>query len=270
MPLLRRLCLLALLVALPAGAAELKIDLGHGAQTLESARLAARKDARQIDIPQDVAYHRPMRYLAVPLKALLAGATSADHLQFVASDGFAAEIPASLILDGHGAEAWLAVEDPASPWPALPGKSQGAGPFYVVWTRPEAGGVNPEQWPYQLAAIRRLDEVAARFPAMAPDASLPAGSPERRGFEVFQRICLACHTLNGQGDARLGPDLNIPYSPTEYLRADLLRAYVRDPQSLRRWPQAKMPGFDAKVLSDTDLDALLAYLRHMAGRKSGQ
>lgn len=270
MPLLRCLCLLVLLVTLPAGAAELKVDLGHGQRTLDSAQLAQSKDARAIDIPQDVAYHRPMRYRAVPLKALLAGATASDHLQFVASDGFAAEIPAALILASQGAEAWLAVEDPARPWPALPGKSQSAGPFYVVWTRPEAGGINPEQWPYQLAAIRRLDRVAVRFPAMAPDASLPAASPERRGFEVFQRICLACHTLNGQGDARLGPDLNIPYSPTEYLRADLLRAYVRDPQSLRRWPQAKMPGFDAKVLSDADLDALLAYLRHMAGRKSGR
>ena len=269
MPLLRRLCLLALLVTLPAGAAELKIDLGHGVRTLDSAQLAQRKDAQAIDIPQDVAYRRPMRYRAVPLSALLAGATAGDHLQFVASDGFAAEIPAALVLDGHGAQAWLAVEDPARPWPALPGKDHSAGPFYVIWTRPEAGGINPEQWPYQLAAIRRLDEVAARFPAMAPDASLPSASPERRGFEVFQRICLACHTLNGQGDARLGPDLNMPYSPTEYLRADLLRAYVRDPQSLRRWPQAKMPGFNAKVLSDADLDALLAYLRHMAGRKSG-
>lgn len=269
MPLLRRLCLLALWIALPAGAAELKIDLGHGARTLESAQLAGRKDARAIDVSQDVAYHKPMRYRAVPLKALLAGATPGDHLQFVANDGFAAEIPAALILDGHGAEAWLAVEDPGQPWPALPGKTQSAGPFYVVWTRPEAGGVNPEQWPYQLAAIRKMDEVATRFPAMAPDPALPAGSPERRGFEVFQRICLACHTLNGQGDAKLGPDLNLPYNPTEYLRADLLRAYVRDPQSLRHWPQAKMPGFDPKVLSDADLDALLAYLRHMAGRKSG-
>lgn len=269
MPLLRRLCLLALWIALPAGAAELKVDLGHGARTLESAQLAGRKDARAIDVSQDVAYHKPMRYRAVPLKALLAGATPGDHLQFVANDGFAAEIPAALILDGHGAEAWLAVEDSGQPWPALPGKTQSAGPFYVVWTRPEAGGVNPEQWPYQLAAIRKMDEVATRFPAMAPDPALPAGSPERRGFEVFQRICLACHTLNGQGDAKLGPDLNLPYNPTEYLRADLLRAYVRDPQSLRHWPQAKMPGFDPKVLSDADLDALLAYLRHMAGRKSG-
>jgi hypothetical protein len=28
-----------------------------------------------------------------------------------------------------------------------------------------------------------------------------------------------------------------------------------------------MPGFDTRALSDTDLDDLLAYLRHMAGRK---
>lgn len=270
MRLLRHLCLLALLVALPAGAAELKLDLGQGTRTLQSTELAERKDARTIDIAQDVAYRRSMRYRAVPLKALLAGATPADHLQFVADDGFAAEIPAALILAGHGAEAWLAVEDPGQPWPALPGKTQSAGPFYVVWTHPEAGGINPEQWPYQLAAIRKMDEVASRFPAMAPDPALPPGSPERHGFEVFQRICLACHTLNGQGDAKLGPDLNIPYNPTEYLRADLLRAYVRDPQSLRRWPQAKMPGFDPKALSDADLDALLAYLSHMAGRKHGK
>lgn len=269
MPLLRRLCLLALLVALPAGAAELKLDLGRGAQILDSAKLAARPDAREIDIPADVAYHRAMRYRAVPLEALLADVAAGDHLQFVASDGFAAEIPAALILDGHGAKAWLAVEDSARPWPALPGKSASAGPFYVVWTHPEAGGIGPEQWPYQLASVRKLDTVAARFPAIVPDPALPAASPERHGFEVFQRNCFACHTLNGQGDARLGPDLNIPHNPTEYLRADLLRAYVRDPQSLRHWPQAKMPGFDAKVMSDADLDALLAYLRHMAGRKTG-
>ena len=85
---------------------------------------------------------------------------------------------------------------------------------------------------------------------------------------MFQRTCLACHTLNGAGASQLGPDLNIPYGPTEYLRADLLRAYLRDPQSLRRWPQAKMPGFTRQALPDADLDAVLAYLRHMAGRKA--
>ena len=29
-----------------------------------------------------------------------------------------------------------------------------------------------------------------------------------------------------------------------------------------------MPGFDRKALSDADLDAVLAYLQHMAGRKA--
>ncbi|MNP11251.1 hypothetical protein D3C76_1034280 [compost metagenome] len=65
----------------------------------------------------------------------------------------------------------------------------------------------------------------------------------------------------------MGPDLNIPFSPTEYLSGDFLRRYIRDPQSLRQWPQAKMPGFDQAVLPDAELDKLVAYLRHMAGRK---
>lgn len=260
------LCLIALCLARPAAAAELRIDLGHGVATYRTGTLLRRGDARTIDVPADVAFHHPTRYRAVPLAALLEGIAAGDHLQFVAADGFAAEIPAALLLNKLGSEAWLAIEDPARPWPALPGHGS-AGPFYVVWTRPQAAHVGPEQWPYQLASIRRLASVAERFPAMLPDPSLPPGSEVRHGFAVFQRTCLACHTLNGQGDAKLGPDLNLPYNPTEYLRADLLRAFIRDPQSLRQWPQAKMPGFDAQALPDADLDAVLAYLRHMAGRK---
>lgn len=261
-------CLLALCLALPAKAAELKVDLGHGVMAYSSETLLKHPDARTIEVPADVAFRRTMHYRAVPLAALLEGIGPGDHLQFVASDGFAAEIPAALLLNTQGSEAWLAIEDPPRPWPALPDHGR-AGPFYVVWTRPQAAGVGPEQWPYQLASIRKLTDVAARFPALLPDPALPPDSEVRRGFAVFQRTCLACHTLNGQGDAQLGPDLNVPHNPTEYLRADLLRAFIRNPQSLRRWPQAKMPGFSTQALSDADLDAVLAYLRHMAGRKHG-
>ena len=265
-------CLLALgLLALgarePLRAAELTVELGHGTVHWTTAALLARPDAKTVSVPADVAFKRRMQYRAVPLADLLVGIVPADHLQFVGADGFAAEIPATLILNRHGSEAWLAIEEPGRPWPELPGQHGSAAPFYVVWTRPQAAGVGPEQWPYQLATIRKLDSVAARFPAILPDPALPADSPVRRGLAVFQRTCFACHALNGAGDAKLGPDLNIPHNPTEYLRADLLRAYIRNPQSLRRWPQAKMPGFDRQVLSDADLDALLAYLRHMAGRK---
>lgn len=260
-------CLLVLSLASTTRAAELRIELGSQRVSYQTATLLQRPDARLIDIPADIAFQRPMHYRAVPLQTLLDGITSTDHLQFVASDGFAAEIPAALILDQRGSKAWLAIEDPARPWPALPGAHGRAGPFYVVWTRPAAAGVGPEQWPYQLASIRRMDSVAQRFPAILPDPALPASSEVQRGFMVFQRTCFACHTLNGEGDASLGPDLNLPHNPTEYLRTDLLRAYIRNPQSLHRWPQARMPGFDKQVLSDADLDALLAYLQHMAGRK---
>jgi hypothetical protein len=36
---------------------------------------------------------------------------------------------------------------------------------------------------------------------------------------------------------------------------------------LRQWPQAKMPGFSAEVLPEADLQLLIGYLQHMAGRK---
>ena len=251
-----------------APASTLTIDTGGGPRTLTTEALLGRADAQDIVVPGDVAYHRPMRYRAVPLRALLTGVAPDAHLQFVALDGFSAEIPASLVFAGRGSTAWLAIEPPGEPWPPLADGKPSAGPFYVVWLRPEAGNVGSEQWPYQVASIQVRADPATRFPAMRPAPDLPANAPARRGFAVFQRNCIACHTLNGQGDARLGPDLNIPHSPIEYLRADMLRTLIRNPQDLRHWPQTKMPGFDRAALSDADLDDLIAYLTHMAGRKS--
>lgn len=261
-------CLVALCLALPVQAAELKIDLGHGPTVLGTTRLLARPDARTIVVPNDVAYGRTMHYHAVPLADLLPGIAPGDHLQFAASDGFTAEIPASAILNRQGARAWLAVEEPVHPWPDLPHGSRSAGPFYLVWTHPSAAHIGSEQWPYQLASISRTGSADALFPAIVPAATLPADSRVRRGFTVFKRTCFACHTLNGEGNATLGPDLNIPYNPTEYLRPDLLRAFIRNPQSLHRWPTAKMHGFPTQQdLSDSDLDAVLAYLKYMAKHK---
>lgn len=259
-------CLLWLGLPLLAQAAELRVDLGHGTQAWTTAQLLARPDAATVTIPDDVAFRRTMHYRAVPLRALLPGLRADQHLQFVATDGFAAEIPAAIILNRAGAKAWLAVEDPAQPWPPSADNGKRAGPFYLVWTHPQAAHVTTEEWPYQLAAIRALPGVDARFPVIVPEAN--AGAEVQRGFAVFKRTCFACHTMNGAGDARQGPDLNLPYNPTEYLRADLLRRFIRNPQTLHRWPEAKMQGFPTtKEMSDADLDAVLTYLRYMAQRK---
>ncbi|MCF5169210.1 c-type cytochrome [Pseudomonas canadensis] len=259
--------LLALLIALPVSAAQLTIELDHTRKTWQTADLLKHPQAQTVQIVDDVSYKRTMSYRAVPLAALLTGLKPESHLQAVALDGFAAELTAAPLLETHGARAWLAVEDPAQPWPALAEGKPSAGPFYLVWTDPQAGRISPEQWPFQISGIKQLKTVAERFPALLPDPKLAANDPINQGFVLFQKNCLACHRLNGAGDAQVGPDLNIPYNPTEYFGGDFLKRYIRDPQSLRHWPQAKMPAFAASVLPDGELDLLVGYLKHMAGRK---
>ncbi|ANY86072.1 MULTISPECIES: cytochrome c [Pseudomonas] len=263
----RCLALLTLLFCLPLSATQLHLELGNTTRQWQSEALLAHPQAQNISIEQDVSYKRPMHYRAVPLSALLEGVGADDHLQAVALDGFAAEMPAAPLLQAGPARAWLAVEDPAKPWPTLGNGKPSAGPFYLVWTNPKASGIRPEQWPFQITTIRRLPPVQARFPALLPDPKLSANDPVRRGFALFQQNCLACHRLNGAGDAQFGPDLNVPHNPTEYFQPGFLRRYIRDPQSLRQWPQAKMPGFAENVLSEQELDELIAYLAHMAKRK---
>lgn len=262
-----RLCI-ALLLLLPLAnlnAAELTLELGTHTERLSTAQLLHHPQAQTIEIPADVSYKRAMRYQALPLAALLHGVQPGDHLQLVASDGFAAELSAAPVLGQTGSQAWLAIEDPAQPWPPLGNGKPSAGPFYLVWQNPAASQIGPEQWPFQLASIRKLAPVAQRFPALRPAAD--AAPDVAAGFAQYQKHCMACHRLNGAGDAQFGPDLNIPYSPTEYLSGDFLARYIRDPQAMRRWPQGRMPGFTEAQLSAEQLDALLAYLRHMATRK---
>lgn len=257
----------ALLFGAPLYAAQLTLELGENSRTYQTEDLLRHPHLQNITVNGDVSYKRSMNYRAIPLAALLVGIKPDDHLQAVALDGFAAELAAAPLLATHGAQAWLAIEDPAHPWPPLATGKPSAGPFYLVWTDPQAGHVSPEQWPFQVASIKRMAPVAERFPALLPDPALSADDPVNQGFALFQKNCLACHRLNGAGDAQFGPDLNIPFNPTEYFGADFLKQYIRDPQSLRQWPQAKMPGFSRQVLPDEQLEMLLGYMQHMAGRK---
>jgi len=260
--------LLMLILAYPASAAQLTIELDHSRTTWHTADLLKHPAAQTVQIVDDVSYKRNMTYRAVPLAALLPGLQAQNHVQAVALDGFAAELAAAPLLQQSGAQAWLAVEDPAQPWPPLATGKPSAGPFYLVWTQPQASRISPEQWPFQISTIKQLKTVAERFPALLPDPALAVDDPINQGFALFQKNCLACHRLNGAGDAQVGPDLNLPYSPTEYFGSDFLKRYIRDPQSLRHWPQAKMPAFAASVLPEADLELLVGYLKHMATRKT--
>jgi mono/diheme cytochrome c family protein len=135
-----------------------------------------------------------------------------------------------------------------------------------VWLDPEASGVLQEQWPYAVAKIQRADAPAARWPQIAISEDVPADSSLRKGADLAASQCMVCHTIDGAGSAKIGPDLIRPHSPTHYLQPWAFRALIRDPAALRDWPGRKMPGFSKEVLSDADIDAIAAYLNYLATR----
>lgn len=263
--------LLALLKPALGSEPALTVRFGDQMQRFTAAELLARPDAQTLTIDPDAAYRHPMTYRAVPLLALLPPPDDRfDTLEARATDGYAAQLPMPLIerAKNGGAVPWLAIEPPDHPWPNVPGKTMSAGPFYIVWQNPERSGVTQEQWPYALAALDGVESPAHRWPQLRLSASLPADAPARRGEQVYATTCLACHRLDGGGVATMGPDLGRPMSPTQYLTDAGLRALIRDPKSVRTWPEQHMPGFDQAALPEADLEAVIAYL-HAKAAESG-
>lgn len=266
-------CLVA--VALPIGpqrseAATLALT---GQLSVGADALLLRPDRAEIEVPEDPGYGPgPRRFLAVPLAPLARGlgVTDGGALVARAADGFASHIPGALALraapDGNGGpRGWLAIEPPGQPWPPLPGKTASAGPFYIVW-QPTDRTVSSEYWAYQVTSLAAAEAPAERWPKLNVAASLPADAPERRGQAVFIATCLPCHRLGGAGEAEVGPDLNQPMNPTRYFQRNALLRYIRDPASVRHWPEQRMPAFPADALPDADIDAVVRYLEHMADR----
>ena len=257
-----------------ASAAEPAVEVEVGAEKRSFTRdeLLARPDAATIEVAKEVTSGAPMTYRAVPAAALLAGLTfpPGSVIEAVAVDGFAAQIPLELLLntDESKSIAWIAIEPADRPWPKVPGKDYTAGPFYIVWTKPEASGIRSEYWAYQLGKLRSQLSPEARWPpALAVDQGLPADDPARAGQALYVAQCLPCHKLNGGGASDVGGDLNLPMNPTEYMPETGLHALIRDPKSVRSWPGMKMQGWSPDLLSDREIDLIIAYLKHMAGRK---
>jgi mono/diheme cytochrome c family protein len=267
---------LALLIALTtaswsvAAQPTLSINTGGDSKEYSAATLLGRSDAVSITVQDDVSYRRSMSYRAVPLLALLQALHDDrfDTLEAHATDGFVAQIPLQLVTHGAsgGAVAYLAVEDPAHPWAALPNEKKSAGPFYLVWDHPQRSDVRAEQWPYALVSISLAESPVHRWPQLAVPATHSTAAAAQSGQKVFVTFCLPCHQLNGAGVAKVGPDLGQPMNVTQYLTEAGLRAIVRNPAAVRTWPEQHMTGFGKKTLPDGDLDALVAYLQVMASK----
>ena len=246
----------------------LTVVTGERTAIYATAGLLALPGATSVALDADPVYRVSTNLRAVPIASVLPGAAPDDAVRFLAGERLVATIPAAQLLAPGGASAYLAIEPADAPWPPLKaGDAATAGPFRLVWPRADKSMMIAQLWPVQITRIEEVQPLAKRYPMILPASSVAPNHPIRAGFAIFQKYCMSCHTLNGGGDSNVGPDLNIPYNPTEYLRPDALRRVIRDPQSLRLWPGSKMPAFDAKTLSDRELAELVAYLRHMADRK---
>ncbi len=251
--------------AVPALAQSLEITDRGATKTLTAAQLLADKHARSLEIADPV-YKRTMTYRAISMADLLRDLEvgSDDYVQARAVDNFSVSIPAALLK----ADAFLAIETTAAPWPKLPGGSNTtAGPFYIVWQRRPGIEISSEYWTYHLAALAVTDSPAKRWPGLAVGAEVPATDPVHRGLDRFVAVCMACHRFAGAGEGTQGPDLARPMNPVDYFQPEALRKFLRDPKSVRDWPEQKMPAFGEEMLSAADIDAIVAWLAYKAAKR---
>jgi mono/diheme cytochrome c family protein len=262
--------LLLLAVSLPA--AEKEPMLMIGGKTYGISELLRRPELESITVKKDPAYGGNEQSYQAIRAAILFGETKLredEVVQVRCLDGFVASISKERMM-GNGAGhsvAYIAIEEPKSKWPSMPSKpgSGSAGPFYLVWLRPEVSGILQEEWPYQVAAFEVKGTLKELYPRIFPKHEDPKVV---RGLKLFQQTCFACHTINQQGPSQVGPDLNLPLNPTEYLKESVLPLYIRDPKAIRSWEGSKMPGFDLATLSDEDIANIVSYLTEMAAEKA--
>lgn len=244
----------------------------ESSRTFTQKALLADPNVRSVKVADPV-YHRPMIYRAIPLAALLKGIPmdADDHVQARAIDNFSVSIPGRLAASADTAqvEAFLAIDDPSAPWPAIPGKQdkKSAGPFYIIWQHGPSVTVSSEYWAYRLAALAVTDSPLKRWPGLAVGPDVPAGDRIRTGLDAFVAICMACHRFNGEGEGDQGPDLGRPMNVTEYFQIPALKKLIRNPKSVRQWPDQKMQPIDHSPLSDSDLDAIVEWLAYKARQR---
>ena len=236
-----------------------------------STDLLSRKDIETISIRDVSAYPRvDMTFTAIKFATFLQELKFKldSTIEFIAMDGFTAPLEPSLLLNTSidKSIAYLAIEDPDNKWPAHRSGEGTAGPFYLLWTNPELSDIGREEWPYKFNLVVIKGPFEKLYPDLIPRKSNHNYQVLNAGFEIYVKNCIACHKLDQVGPGAMGPDLNYPMSPLDYFKDGILRKFIRNPQSIRENPKTTMGGFSRELISDEEMDRLLAYLDYMTYR----
>lgn len=248
---------------------ELKISILNKSKILTKKNLLNHKDLEEIVVVKDPVYgDQLMKYKAVSISNLLKNEKIDDDavIKFKTKNGFIVPLLKQRLEDtAHStSEAFLAIEEDKNKWPVIGTSSMTAGPFYLVWKKPELSNIKQAEWLAQIVGIESNSTVKELYPEVYPANKLPNHSSIKKGFKTFLKNCFACHTMNGQGASQFGPDLNKPLNPVEYFKPSALKALIRNPDTVRAWDGRRMPSFSEDLISQKEMDSLIAYFQHMA------
>lgn len=180
------------------------------------------------------------------------------HFVLEAKDGYQTPIDGQSLLVGDVYLAFADLDHPS--WQPIGPRGADPGPLYVVWVGPGHGNTDVYPHPWALSRV-----VASPGPAetarTAPPGGFGTNTLAQAGHAIFERRCLHCHSVNRQG-GKLGPELNVPQNILSYRPEADVRAFIKNPETFRY--SAMLPNPD---LSETDLDAIVAYLRLMASHQ---
>ena len=190
----------------------------------------------------------------------------AEAIKFIAEDGYRVIVPTTLIKRHTGFIATGEVgEKGFKPIQRKNNESIDPGPFFLVWENIKDRNAKKEHWlgwSWQLSSIE-LTSFAKENPHSAPPENSDANV--KQGFLDFQRHCIKCHTINGDG-GNIGPELNYPANITEYWQEDWLIRFIADPQRVRA--NSKMISFYRDVENrDEIIKSILVYLKAMKDKK---
>ena len=171
--------------------------------------------------------------------------TDTVKIKIIAKDKFFIFVSKKEIKDCHDSSIipYLVVQNKEHFWPKIDGNHEEVGVFSLVWMGKNSSKISKEKWVRNIASIEVQSKPQQRDIIILPKN---ANDREKQGFKIFEDNCSSCHSLNLVGQLEIGPDLNYPMNPLEYFSDKMFKKFIRNPQAVRYFKNAKMEGFDIR------------------------